>query len=131
MIAIPVTNNDIKANLDVDFTMASFFALVKDKKNQTPNFFKNSYTTKEELLSFLKENEVEKIVFYALKPELFDYLLDNGIELYYAGDEVVNLEFMIETLFKNRLLNINHDNKRFFLMQSELYYTRKEENEKK
>jgi len=104
MIAIPVKTNKEEGILAPLFGKAKYFALVDDKGTCT--IHESTFENGIKVAKWFNELGVKSVIVSHLGEKPFHALLENNIEVYFAGNERITLQEVLEKFHSKTLENI-------------------------
>ena len=108
MIAVPVVEDSYESPISTRFGKSEWFALVDGKENIT--FLANPHGGGAEVLRWLSEQGVEKIITAHIGPKPHAMLREAGIRVYDPGTERTTLPQAISGVAENALEEITEAN---------------------
>jgi predicted Fe-Mo cluster-binding NifX family protein len=111
MIAIPVKTNEVNTAVSTLFGEAEYFALIN---NNNIEIMKNEQTNEKAVADWLKSKNVNILITSNIGEKPFSTLHDNNIEVYFAGDEKIEIRDVLLKYADGELPILN--NKKFKIL---------------
>jgi predicted Fe-Mo cluster-binding NifX family protein len=107
MIAIPIKTNKENSDVSTIFGKAEYFALIN---NNILEIVKNEQNDEKDVANWLKTKNVNILITPHMGEKPFSTLLDNNIEVYFAGNEKTELNNVLLKYADGELPILNRNN---------------------
>ena len=107
MIAIPVKTNKENAAVSTLFGKAKYFAFIENNKIK---ILKNEQMGGKAVANWLKNKNVDVLITSHLGEKPLSTLLNNGLKVYFAGDERIELKDVMIKYADGELQILNNQN---------------------
>jgi predicted Fe-Mo cluster-binding NifX family protein len=107
MIAIPINTNEKNSDVSTLFGKAEYFALIN---NNILEIVKNEQTDGKAVANWLKSKNVNILISPNMEEKPLSTLLDNNIEVYFAGNEKIEINNILLKFADGELPILNHNN---------------------
>lgn len=107
MIAIPINTNEENSDVSTLFGKAEYFALIN---NNILEIVKNEQTDGKAVANWLKSKNVNILISPNMEEKPLSTLLDNNIEVYFAGNEKIEINNILLKFADGELPILNRNN---------------------
>lgn len=114
MIAIPVKTNKENTAVSTLFGKAKYFAFIENNKIE---ILKNEQKGGRAVANWLKSKNVDVLITSHLGEKPFSTILNNGLKVYFAGDERIELKDVMIKYADGELQILNNQNFHTFLKE--------------
>jgi predicted Fe-Mo cluster-binding NifX family protein len=120
MIAIPVKTNKENAAVSTLFGKAKYFAFIENNKIE---ILKNEQMGGRAVANWLKSKNVDTLITSHMGEKPFETLLNNGLKVYFAGDERIELKEVMIKYADGELSLLNNENFQILIKEDDEHHS--------
>ena len=120
MIAIPVKTNKENAAVSTLFGKAKYFAFIENNKIE---ILKNEQMGGKAVANWLKSKNVDTLITSHMGEKPFETLLNNGLKVYFAGDERIELKDVMIKYADGELSLLNNENFQILIKEDDEHHS--------